>query len=199
MRCCRRPRICAFEPHELRAGDALRLGVAQVNVLAPLPAYQPGPSPTNNDSMVLRVAYGQTSVLLEGDAEAPVEEAMLGEAGLASTLLKVGHHGSVTSTTPEFLARVAPKWAVISCGLHNRFGHPRPEILAELEQAHVRTFSHRYPWGDVFPAGWEGRLRGEFVRERSVRFVFPDRFARFRVRGRGRWSSPHTCACRRRR
>jgi competence protein ComEC len=66
---------------------------------------------------------------------------MLAGSGLASTLLKVGHHGSVSSTTPEFLARVAPKWAVISCGLHNRFGHPRPEILAELEQAHVLTFS----------------------------------------------------------
>ena len=125
----------------LRAGGGLSLGVARVNVLAPLPSYHPGPSPMNNDSMVLRVEYGQTSVLLEGDAEAPIEEAMLGEPGLASTLLKVGHHGSVSSTTPEFLARVAPKWAVISCGLHNRFGHPRPEILAELQATKVRTFS----------------------------------------------------------
>ena len=66
---------------------------------------------------------------------------MLSEPGLASTLLKVGHHGSVTSTRPEFLARVAPQWAVISCGLHNRYGHPRPEVLAELQQARVRTFS----------------------------------------------------------
>jgi competence protein ComEC len=80
-------------------------------------------------------------VLLEGDAEAPVEQTMLAHAGLESTLLKVGHHGSLTSTRPEFLARVAPQWAVISCGLHNRFGHPRPEILAELQQARVRTFS----------------------------------------------------------
>jgi competence protein ComEC len=125
----------------LAAGDAFRLGDAQVNVLAPLPGYQPGASPVNNDSMVLHVAYGDTSVLLEGDAEAPVEEAMLARPGLESTLLKVGHHGSVTSTKPEFLARVAPRWAVISCGLHNHFGHPRPEILAELEQARVRTFS----------------------------------------------------------
>ena len=54
-----------------------------------------------------------------------VEDAMLGEEGLESTLLKVGHHGSLTSTSPEFLARVTPQWAVISCGLHNRYGHPR--------------------------------------------------------------------------
>ena len=95
----------------------------------------------NNDSMVLRVAYGQTSVLLEGDAEAEVEHAMLAEPNLASTLLKVGHHGSVNATDAEFLAKVAPQWAVISCGLHNRFGHPRPETLAKLQQARVRTFS----------------------------------------------------------
>ncbi len=124
-----------------RAGDQLAFGDAQVGVLAPLPGYLPGPMPGNNDSMVLHVAYGDTSVLLEGDAEAPVEEAMMARAGLESALLKVGHHGSVTSTRPEFLARVAPRWAVISCGLHNRFGHPRPEVLAELEQARVRTFS----------------------------------------------------------
>jgi competence protein ComEC len=78
--------------------------------------------------------------MLEGDAEAPIEQAMLAEPGLASTLLKVGHHGSITSTRPEFLARVAPQWAVISCGLHNRYGHPREEVLKELEDAHVRTF-----------------------------------------------------------
>ena len=90
---------------------------------------------------MLHVGYGATSVLLEGDAEAPIEQAMLSEPGLKSTLLKVGHHGSVTSTRPDFLARVAPQWAVISCGLHNRYGHPREEVLEELETANVRTFS----------------------------------------------------------
>lgn len=125
----------------LRAGDALTLGSTQIHVLAPFRDYSPGAEPSNNDSLVLHVAYGRTSVLLEGDAEAPIEQAMLSEAGLASTLLKVGHHGSVTSTQPEFLARVAPQCAVISCGLHNRYGHPRAEVLAELEAAKVRTFS----------------------------------------------------------
>ena len=110
-------------------------------MLAPFADYQPGAEPTNNDSLVLHAAYGATSVMLEGDAEAPVEQAMLAEPGLASTLLKVGHHGSITSTRPEFLARVAPQWAVISCGLRNRYGHPRPEVLEELQAAHVRTFS----------------------------------------------------------
>jgi competence protein ComEC len=125
----------------LRAGDALSFGSAQVSVLAPFRDYQPGAEPGNNDSLVLHVAYGATSVLLEGDAEAPVEDAMLAEPGLASTLLKIGHHGSVTSTRPEFLARVAPQWAVISCGLRNRYGHPRAEILKELQTARIGTFS----------------------------------------------------------
>ncbi len=125
----------------LRAGDSAALGDAQVRVLAPLANYQPGAEPSNNDSLVLHVSYRGTSILLEGDAEAPIEQGMLAEEGLESTLLKVGHHGSVTSTGPEFLARVAPQWAVISCGLHNRYGHPREEVLAELQAAHVRTFS----------------------------------------------------------
>jgi competence protein ComEC len=125
----------------LRAGDALTFGSTQVDVLAPFRNYPPGHEPTNNDSLVLRVAYEATSVLLEGDAEAPVEDAMLAEPGVASTLLKVGHHGSLTSTRPEFLSRVAPQWAVISCGLRNRYGHPRMEVLEELEAARVRTFS----------------------------------------------------------
>jgi competence protein ComEC len=123
----------------MRAGDAFAFGSAKVNVLAPARDYKPGAEPANNDSLVLHVGYGATSVLLEGDAEAPIERAMLGEAGLESTLLKVGHHGSTTSTKPEFLARVAPKWAVISCGLRNHYGHPRQEVLAALEAAHVRA------------------------------------------------------------
>ncbi len=123
-----------------RAGDAFAFGSTQINVLAPFREYQPQAEPTNNDSLVMHMAYGATSVMLEGDAEAPIEQAMLAEPGLASTLLKVGHHGSITSTRPEFLARVAPQWAVISCGLHNRYGHPREEVLQALQDAHVRTY-----------------------------------------------------------
>ncbi len=124
----------------LRAGDAFRFGRTQVHVLAPFRSYQPGLEPANDDSMVLHVAYGATSVLLEGDAEAPIEQDMLAERGLRSTLLKVAHHGSITSSRPAFLARVDPRWAVISCGLRNRYGHPREEVLDELEANQVRTY-----------------------------------------------------------
>jgi competence protein ComEC len=120
-------------------GDAFAFADTSVAVLAPIRGYEPGAEATNNDSLVLHVAYGSTSVLLEGDAEAPVEEAMLAEPGLQSTLLKVGHHGSLSSTRPKFLERVAPQWAIISCGLHNRYHHPREEVLEELQGSQVRT------------------------------------------------------------
>jgi competence protein ComEC len=123
----------------LRAAEEFPFGLTEIHVLAPMRDYQPGADPSNDDSLVLHVAYGATSVLLEGDAEAPIEQAMLSEPGLSSTLLKVGHHGSITSTRPEFFACVAPQWAVISCGLHNRYGHPRQEVLEELQAARVRT------------------------------------------------------------
>lgn len=115
-----------------------------LHVLAPASSYQPGPQPANNDSLILQARYRATSILLAGDAEAPEEESVLNSAaiemGLQSTLLKVGHHGSLTSTRPAFLAAVNPAWAVISCGRRNRFGHPRPEILSELQSVHTRTY-----------------------------------------------------------
>ncbi len=131
----------------LRAGDYTVWGGVSVAVLAPAPGYaNPGP-PINNDSLVLRLQYGASSVLLEGDAEAPSEHAMVENSRVnpkarigPDTLLKVGHHGSRTSTTPEFLALVAPREAIISVGRGNTFGHPRPEIVDRLAQAHVQVF-----------------------------------------------------------
>ena len=123
----------------MAAGDHLGFGGASVEVLAPPAGYTPGAAASNDDSLVLRVAYGATSVLLEGDAQAASEQHMLSEA-LHSDLLKVGHHGSKTSTTPRFLAAVAPSYAVISVGHHNPYGHPKIDILDRLQDDHVLTF-----------------------------------------------------------
>jgi len=109
-------------------------------VLAPDASYPPGPVPSNNDSLVLRMQYGATSALLEGDAEAPSEQRMIAEGPLRSDLLKVGHHGSRTSTTPPFLAAVAPSFAVVSVGSRNLYGHPRREVLQELQSGHIRAY-----------------------------------------------------------
>jgi competence protein ComEC len=124
----------------LHAGQAFPLGDMQLRVLAPDASYHPGPQPANNDSLVLQASYRASSILLAGDAEAPEENRILGQSQLQSTLLKVGHHGSLTSTRPAFLNAIQPTWAVISCGRRNRFGHPRPEILAALQAAHAHTF-----------------------------------------------------------
>ena len=92
----------------------------------------------NDASLVLRVDYGETSLLLTGDAEAAAEQAMM-DAGLplAADVLKVGHHGSAASTSAAFLAEVAPQAAVISAGAENRFGHPSPAVLARLAGVQV--------------------------------------------------------------
>jgi competence protein ComEC len=140
----------------LHAGNAFAWGGTRVNVLAPASSYRNPNAPTNDDSLVLRLDYGHSSVLLEGDAEAPSERAMLAAGAQTPTaqtpgtqtpaelrpvtLLKVGHHGSRTSTTPGFLAALNPQDAVISVGRHNTFGHPRPEVLARLAANHTRTY-----------------------------------------------------------
>lgn len=123
----------------MAAGSSFAFGGAQVNVLAPAIDYVAGAAASNDDSLVLHVAYGKTSVLLEGDAQAATERQMLAEE-LHADLLKIGHHGSKTSTTPRFLAAVAPTYAVISVAHRNPYGHPKLEILHRLQDDHVRTF-----------------------------------------------------------
>jgi competence protein ComEC len=122
------------------AGDTFAFGGISVHVLAPAGDYHPGIAPANNDSLVLRVRYGKTSALLAGDAEAASEDRMVAGGGLRSDLLKIGHHGSKTSTTRPFLAAVSPAYAVISVGRRNFYGHPRHEVLEELQSAHIQTF-----------------------------------------------------------
>ncbi len=125
----------------LHARDATDIGQLHITTLAPEPSYEnPGP-PANNDSLVLRVDYGLASALLEGDAEAPSERAMLAAGEVRPvTLLKIGHHGSRTSTTPEFFAAAAPRFAVISVGRNNTFGHPRAEVIARAADSHTRLY-----------------------------------------------------------
>lgn len=122
------------------AGDQFNFGDVAVRVLAPEPDYQPAATPGNNDSLVLQMRYGRTTALLEGDAESPSEAHMEARGKLHAEFLKVGHHGSITSTTPAFLAAVSPKYAAISVGRRNYYGHPSGEVLHELQSSHIRTY-----------------------------------------------------------
>ena len=100
-----------------------------------------GISAKNNDSLVLHLKYGERGMMLPGDAEKQAESSMLSdnnETALRADVLKVGHHGSKNSTTPEFLAAVHPSVAVISAGEDNPYGHPNAELLERLESAGVR-------------------------------------------------------------
>jgi competence protein ComEC len=121
-------------------GDNFDLGGAKVDVLFPPRDWPVGLEPKNNDSMVMRVSYGDTSVLLEGDAEKAVERRIAALHPQHSDLLKVGHHGSATSTTPEILDSTKPSFAVISVGYHTSFGLPKPDVLARLQAAGAHVY-----------------------------------------------------------
>jgi len=121
-------------------GDEFDFGGATVSVLFPPRDLPAGAKPQNNDSMVLRVSYRESAVLLEGDAEKRVERRVAELHHPSASLLKVGHHGSANATTAELLACAHPQYAVISVGSGNSFGLPKLEILARLERAGTRVY-----------------------------------------------------------
>jgi competence protein ComEC len=110
-------------------------GGAWIYVLAPCPRYDSAYDP-NDNSLVVRIEYGRRALLFAGDAEAHAESVLLEHRErLHADVLKVAHHGSRTSSAPEFLHAVAPKLAVISAGAGNRFGHPHAEVVERLHAA----------------------------------------------------------------
>jgi competence protein ComEC len=123
------------------AVPAVNFGKARMSVLAPSPDYIAGQTAANNDSVVLLIEMGCRRVLLTGDAERPIEDELLQRGRLeAVTLLKVGHHGSKTSSSEEFLNTLKPQFALISAGYLNQFRHPHPEVLQRLADHHVMVF-----------------------------------------------------------
>jgi competence protein ComEC len=94
---------------------------------------------TNSASIVLRIQYGTTSFLLSGDLPSNIEDYEVAQYGdaLHADVLKLGHHGSRTSSSMDWLRVVDPSVAVISAGLHNRYGHPHQETLDRLSALHI--------------------------------------------------------------
>lgn len=120
-----------------QTGDTIALGEAKITVLHTWPEAW-----TENDmSVVVYLQYRSFSAILTGDAES-MSEYMILDAwpGLQATLLKVGHHGSQTSTTDEFVRTVRPKYAVISCGRQNEYGHPHQQVLNTLKKYEAEVY-----------------------------------------------------------
>ena len=128
-------------------GDSLVVDGVAMTVLAPDTLWTASLSDPNSASLVLSVRIGGVRILLTGDAEGP-EEAWLLEranrdpkvaAALRADVLKVGHHGSRTSSTPDFLAAVRPRLALVSVGAGNSYGHPSPEVIQRLTDGGARV------------------------------------------------------------
>ena len=118
-------------------GETYTLGEAEFTIVG----VNSVPDDTNNTSIVLRIVYGDTSFLFTGDAEQEAENVILASGqDIQSTVLKVGHHGSSTSTSEAFLDAVNPTYAVISCGTGNSYGHPHQETLDKLQNKGVEVY-----------------------------------------------------------
>lgn len=118
-------------------GDELRVGDTALTVLGPVKTYPDA----NNTSIVLKVQYGETAFLFTGDMETTAENDMMdywdGRMDFTCDVLKMGHHGSNTSTSYRLLHEVSPTHAVISVGEGNDYGHPHKEPMTRLKQAEV--------------------------------------------------------------
>lgn len=127
-----------------RRGQAVELGGgAELTVLAPARSWAGVPPPRNihTASVVASFRFASSTALLTADAESPLERELIASGvPLQAELLKVGHHGSKTSSSGPFLAAVRPRLAAVSAGRRNRYGHPHPEVLDRLAAAGVRVF-----------------------------------------------------------
>ena len=118
-------------------GDSFAFGDAQVQFLSPMKEY----SNINDCSIVVRITHGNNTFLFTGDAEWDAEHDMVDSGyDLSAAVLKVGHHGSDTSSSYVFLREVMPKYAVISCGKDNSYGHPTEAVLSRLRDVSAQIF-----------------------------------------------------------
>jgi competence protein ComEC len=136
-----RAMAAGVEPQLRRAGESFRLGDVRVRVLHPPEPDWERPRVRNDDSVVLEVSCGEVAVLLTGDVSAEVERGLIEQLSPARIrILKVGHHGSRTSSSSPLLESLRPQIALISAGRGNTFGHPAPEVIERLESIGARIY-----------------------------------------------------------
>ncbi len=120
-----------------QSGMTYTYGELQVEIFGPIGEYED----LNNESVVLKITYGQTSVMLMGDAETDAEKDLL-SAGFdfSADIMNMGHHGSRTSSSVEMLRAVDPEYAVICCGEGNDYGHPHKQTLNKLNKLGIEYY-----------------------------------------------------------
>ncbi|MCA1602917.1 MAG: ComEC/Rec2 family competence protein [Acidobacteria bacterium] len=124
------------------AGDVLRFTGTTATVLWPHARAKAETQSRNNDSIVLRLQFGERSILLTGDIESLAEAAMLsGDSGFPVDVVKVAHHGSKTSSTDGFVSASRPKFAIISVGQNSMFGHPHREVVKRWQNKGAEVLS----------------------------------------------------------
>lgn len=134
-------RQMGIQVRTLRQSAPFSYGGTTIQVLAPLPDYEATDKPQNNDSLVMRLQFGSTSFLLTGDMEKKIEQRLFDEGMFQKTdVLKVGHHGSRTSSTADLLDTVHPAFGLISVGFENTYGHPHPLTLQALREHNVAIY-----------------------------------------------------------
>lgn len=122
---------------EPRAGDVFQIGDALVTILNPDELT----GDLNGGSIVMHFAYGEMALMLTGDAEAYQEDTMIGsDLPLQAQILKLGHHGSSTSSTQPFIENVLPELAIYSAGADNSYGHPHDEVIERLERMNIPVY-----------------------------------------------------------
>ena len=129
--------------HAAKDGMDISVGGAHITFFSlTAPVLKDGKPDLNNNSIVFRLHFGNFSMLFTGDMEQTAEDKLLGRYGsqLASQVLKVGHHGSKTSSSTEFLKVVKPETALISVGAGNDYGHPHQAALRRLEQGKIKIW-----------------------------------------------------------
>lgn len=119
-------------------GDVYNLGDATMTVIGPLEQY---PSNVNNYSIIIMVSFGEMDILFTGDAETGVEKMLLDSGvNLDAEILKIGHHGSDTSSSDAFLDAVSPEYGLLSAGVGNKHDHPIGEIMERYEERDIEIY-----------------------------------------------------------
>ena len=133
-----RPQIINFD----QSGSAGSLQAARLEILSPVKTLAgQAPKNINDSSIVSRLVYGETAVLLTGDIETGAEEELLAnDAPVAARAIKISHHGSDNGTGEAFLSVASPGIAIISVGADNTFGHPSRRVLKRLERAGAKIY-----------------------------------------------------------